>query len=193
MKAKQPIRQLADLTRDARNANKGTKRGAEAIARSLKAYGAGRSILIDRKGRIIAGNKTVENAGAAGLNDVQVVQTDGKRLIAVQRMDLDLERDKAAKELAIADNRTAEVNLEWDGPALSELGKEVDLSQFFTGEELEALISDEPKLTETQKELKPKAFVRVLVSVPIERAAEAKEFIDRLSGIPEIEIDYSAN
>lgn len=187
------VRKLSDLVPDARNANAGTKRGAEAISKSLKDYGAGRSILIDRKGRIIAGNKTVENAKAAGLEDVQVVQTDGKRLIAVQRTDLDLEKDVAAKELAIADNRTGELDLAWSGTALSEIGQDVDLGKFFSDEELLALTSDAPRLKEIDKELRPKSYVRVLLSVPVERAAEAKQFIDQLSGIPEIEIDYSAN
>ena len=60
-------KRIADLTQDAHNANRGTVRGAKAIAASLKDYGAGRSILLDRNGVIIAGNKTAENAGAAGM------------------------------------------------------------------------------------------------------------------------------
>jgi hypothetical protein len=38
---------LAGLVPDARNANKGTARGAAMIAGSLEKYGAGRSILCD--------------------------------------------------------------------------------------------------------------------------------------------------
>lgn len=58
---------LADLTPDARNANKGTKRGADMINRSLGELGAGRSILVDKNGKIIAGNKTTEGAAAIGI------------------------------------------------------------------------------------------------------------------------------
>jgi hypothetical protein len=90
------ISKLSDLTPDARNANKGTERGNSRIERSLRQYGAGRSILIDKKGRIIAGNKTVENAAAIGLEEVTVVQTDGKRIIAVQRTDLGPARKPSA-------------------------------------------------------------------------------------------------
>ena len=127
-------KRIDELLPDAKNANKGTARGKAMIEASLKAYGAGRSILIDKHGRIIAGNKTAENAGAAGMQDVLIVQTDGKKLIAVQRMDLDLEADKTARELAIADNRASEVSLDWDTATLQEL--DVDLANFWTEEEL---------------------------------------------------------
>ena len=89
-------KKIGDLVPDDRNANKGTERGQQMIENSLRTFGAGRSILLDKNGKIIAGNKTVENAGAIGLEDVLVVQTNGNRLVAVQRMDLDLDRDERA-------------------------------------------------------------------------------------------------
>jgi DNA modification methylase len=135
------ITKIADLVPDDQNATKGTERGHAMIEQSLRQYGAGRSILIDREGRIIAGNKTVENAGAVGLEDLVVVQSDGKRLVAVQRMDLDLKRDKAAKEMAIADNRSGEINLEWAGDVLMEMGKDIDLTPFFSAKELAAIVA----------------------------------------------------
>ena len=134
--AAKQIRRISDLVADDRNANKGTARGRSVIAQSLKDNGTGRSILIDRKGRIIAGNKTVENAGAIGLKDLIVVQSDGSKVIAGQRTDLDLKRDGRAKALAIADNRAAELNLDWDGAVLAELGQEIDLTLFFSSKEI---------------------------------------------------------
>lgn len=127
---------LSALTPDAKNANRGSERGSQMIERSFRNYGAGRSILLDKHGRIIAGNKSAEAAGSIGMEDVLVVPSDGKRLIAVQRMDLDLLTDKAAKELAIADNRAGELSLDWDPEALKELDDEIDLGQFWTPEEL---------------------------------------------------------
>jgi hypothetical protein len=53
---------LSDLKPDPQNANRGTDRGRDALARSLREYGAGRAVLIDRRGCVIAGNKTVEQA-----------------------------------------------------------------------------------------------------------------------------------
>lgn len=127
---------LSQLTPDSRNANKGTARGRKMVADSLKRYGAGRSILLDRNGHIIAGNKTAEGAKAIGLEDVQVVKTDGTKLVAVQRTDLDI-NDRKARELAIADNRAAEVGLEWDVDVLKELEAEgIEMEPFFDEREL---------------------------------------------------------
>ena len=130
---------ISDLLLDERNANKGTERGNAMIEQSLRQYGAGRSVLIDKKGRVIAGNKTLENAAAMGLEDLIVVQTDGQKVVAVQRMDLDLAKNPRARELAIADNRTGQVNLEWEPLILGELRTELDLKPFFSDSELDGL------------------------------------------------------
>jgi hypothetical protein len=189
-----PVMKLSDLKLDERNANKGTARGRKALDKSLRDYGAGRSILLDSKGRVIAGNKTLEAARESDLaKDVLIVRTDGSQLVAVQRTDLDLAKDSKAKALAIADNRVAELDLDWDVTELQAIGKDVDLSNFFSEEELASLLTDVARLPERTQELKPKTFVRVLVSVPIECAAEAKGLIDGLALIDGIEIDYSAN
>jgi hypothetical protein len=132
-------RKIGTFLPDSRNANKGTERGQQMIEESLRKYGAGRSILIDKHGTIIAGNKTLENADAIGLEDVLVIQTDGTKLVAVQRMDLDLGKDERAKSLAIADNRAGRVSLEWDAEVLMGLAAELDMGQFFTAEEFAKL------------------------------------------------------
>jgi DNA modification methylase len=133
---------VTDLTPDNKNANKGTTRGNKAIAASLKELGAGRSILIDADGRVIAGNKTLAGAIAAGIQDVQVVQSDGSSIIAVQRTDISLDSE-AGRKLAIADNRTAQLNLDWDADALAQLSEEFDLSGYFTDSELRNIIPPE--------------------------------------------------
>ena len=132
-------KKLVDLTPDTRNANKGSPRGNQMIEDSLRQYGAGRSILLDKHGRIIAGNKTAENAGAIGMEDVLVVQSDGTRLVAVQRTDLDLD-DPRTRQLAIADNRAGQVSLDWDSDVLKGLVDDgVDLAPFWTADELATL------------------------------------------------------
>ena len=144
---------LRDLTPDSKNANKGTPRGQQLIEQSLREYGAGRSILIDKNGKIIAGNKTAENFGAIGLEDVLVVQTDGSKLVAVQRMDLDL-NDKAAQELAIADNRAGQVSLDWDIDVLKDL--DVDLAKFWSSEELAVMLQEPvPELLTDEDDVPP--------------------------------------
>lgn len=118
--AKKAITKLSELTPDANNYNKGTEFGGGLIEKSLRKLGAGRSILLDKNGKVIAGNKTLENAVNAGFgdDDLIVVQTTGKQIVAVQRMDLDLD-SRMGKEMALADNATAKANIEWDTEALS--------------------------------------------------------------------------
>ena len=133
---------VADLTPDASNANRGTERGRYALEASLRKYGAGRSILIDRNGRIIAGNKTAETAADVGIDDVIIVQTDGRQIVAVQRTDLDLD-SKEARELAYADNRVGELDLSFDPEQLlADLQAGVDLSAFWRQDELDELLAD---------------------------------------------------
>jgi hypothetical protein len=136
------IPHLDALTADPQNSNLGTERGREALAQSLREFGPGRAILIDRHGNIIAGNKTVEAAKRLNI-PLQVVKTDGDVLVAVQREDLDLTTDPRAKRLAIADNRVAEVDLAWNGNVLKKLQAEgLDLSAFWTGEEFAAQFAE---------------------------------------------------
>jgi DNA modification methylase len=135
-----PTVKIATLTRDARNANKGTQRGAAMLEKSLRDLGAGRSILIDKNGAVIAGNKTLETAAGIGLEDCIVVKSDGKRLVAVQRTDIDIDSPEG-RSLAIADNRTGQVNLDWDASVLADLGAELDLTQFWKPDELAELLA----------------------------------------------------
>jgi hypothetical protein len=67
---------IAQLVLDERNANKGTKRGRELLGESLERYCAGRSVVVDRHDRVIAGNKTVEAARAAGMKSIAVIESD---------------------------------------------------------------------------------------------------------------------
>lgn len=106
------------LVPDNHNFNKGTQYGDHLMDESLRQFGLGRSILIDKNNRIIAGNKTTEKAGELGFDDVLVVETDGKTLVAVKRTDIDLD-SKAGRELALADNATSKANLDWDDEALA--------------------------------------------------------------------------
>lgn len=106
MKDTKDIKTLADLTPDGDNFNRHTEFGQKLLEDSLRKFGAGRSILVDKDGNIIAGNSTTETAAAIGMEDVIVVPTDGKKLVVVQRTDLSLDSPEG-REMALADNMTA--------------------------------------------------------------------------------------
>jgi DNA modification methylase len=128
------ITKLSDLKPDPKNANLGTERGRDMLRKSITDYGTGRSILVDKNGVIIAGNKTAEAAKEINhRKPIRVIQTKGDELIVVQRTDLDI-GSKKARSLAIADNRVAELDLKWSPDILGTL--DIDLGDFFKDSEL---------------------------------------------------------
>jgi hypothetical protein len=132
---------IKELNFDKRNANKGTARGRKALDQSLKSYGAGRSILIDKNNKIIAGNKTIESATEQGFDNVRVIETDGTEIIAVKRTDLSLD-DKKARGLALADNRVAQLDLDWSAEELSKCSIDGVIDDlFFTQEEIDDIVN----------------------------------------------------
>lgn len=123
--AKKTPTKLSELIPDDKNFNKGSEFGNSLISKSLSKFGAGRSILIDKNNRIIAGNKSVENAAAIGLEDVQIIESDGKRIIAVKRTDIDLDSPEG-REMALADNASAKANIVFDAELIeAEVGEAV--------------------------------------------------------------------
>lgn len=147
---------VSEIKLDAKNANKGTKRGREFIEGSLKKYGLGRSILLDKDGSVIAGNKTLEAFRKSGGKEIVVVGSRGDQLIAVQREDLTI-NSKTGRSLAIADNRASELDLEWDAEVLASLDLKMD--DLFKDSDLRKILGDlapeieapEPQLDKAEK------------------------------------------
>lgn len=130
-----------DFREDPRNANKGTQRGHKMLETSIEQFGAARSIVADRDGFIPAGNKTREALIAAGMCKAIVVETDGNTPIVVKRTDWRLsDKASAARRYAYADNRVAEVDLEWDQGVIAEDVGEMDLSQWFSADDLNSIL-----------------------------------------------------
>ena len=117
---------IEELRQDNLNFNKGTYEGEVLIKKSLERFKAGRSVLIDKNGRIIAGNKSQQAAIAAGIKKVRVIETTGDELVAVKRTDIDI-NTKKGRELALADNATTKVNLVFDHVELEKEMFECDL------------------------------------------------------------------
>ena len=128
---------ITSLVGDHKNARRRTDRSSQLIKESLQKYGAARSIVIDEDNRILAGNGTIEGAKQAGIKNVRIIETDGTEIIAVKRTGLS-EDEKVG--LALADNRTADLS-EWDAEMLHQLSQEHDISDWFTQEDLDDLLS----------------------------------------------------
>lgn len=101
---------VVDLIPDDKNFNEGTDQGKLLLEQSLRQLGAGRSVLIDKDNRIIAGNKTVGAAIEIGIDDLIIVESKGDTIVAVKRTDLDL-NTKKGREMALADNSIAKNNI----------------------------------------------------------------------------------
>ena len=110
------------LIPDNKNFNKGTEYGQHLVEESLRKFGAGRSVLLDKNNRLIGGNKVIENAAIIGLDKVIIVETDGNQIVAVKRKDIDLDTAKG-REFALADNATGKANLAWDIDIITEQAK----------------------------------------------------------------------
>jgi hypothetical protein len=140
MKSKQNENiKATSLIADDKNFNKGSENGAEMIRKSFQKFGAGRSILLDKNNRIIAGNKSVEYSG---IEDVLIVESDGTQLIAVKRTDIDLDSPQG-REMALADNASAKANIVFDAELIeAELGEAVCVEWGIAQKEIEPNYDD---------------------------------------------------
>lgn len=99
------------ITFDKHNYRKHSDKNKSLIRKSLEECGAGRSIITDKNGEIIAGNGVYEQAKALNI-PVKIIETDGSELVVVKRTDLATE-DEKRKKLALMDNSASD-QVEWD-------------------------------------------------------------------------------
>lgn len=190
------VKKLSDLQPDTRNANKGTARGQKQIIGSIQRNGFGRSGLLDKNGRIVAGNKTTEAAAEVFGVEVEpiIVQTDGRRPVYVQRTDLDLDDpdpNNPARQLAYEDNLSSTFSFQLDpevveldlesgfdfesiGVGTGELSEMIEAS--LLADEITKSLSGKPtsndrKLGDPQKQIKPVLYVDEIAT--FERAIKA--------------------
>lgn len=147
---------IESLVPDNKNFNKGTQYGDHLMDESLRRFGLGRSILIDKNNRIIAGNKTAEKAADIGFTDVVVVEVDGNQLVAVKRKDIDLDSAKG-RELALADNATGKANLCFDTDLIMQEAEKFDFDPEDWGIPMEQ--PEEEQQEDGKKEISTKLIV----------------------------------
>lgn len=122
---------MTEIKFDKRNYRIHNQKNKDLIKRSLEKYGAGRSILVDSEGEIIAGNGVYEQAKALNI-PIREVETDGSELVVVVRKDLKTE-DQARKELAVMDNSTSDssenniklLEMDFEMPKLKDMGIDI--------------------------------------------------------------------
>ena len=148
---------ISDLIPDDKNANKGTEYGKHLMDKSFRQFGAGRSILVDKNNKIIAGNKSTEQCAEIGIEDVIIIESDGTKLIAVKRTDIDI-NTKQGRELCLADNSTGKANLEWDKDMVNALASTFEIDAKDWGIPDFAEKEDEPE-PEPIKEISKKLII----------------------------------
>jgi hypothetical protein len=98
---------IGDLEVDPGNLRQHDARSDSGIEASLKRFGPARSIVVDGKGVVRAGNGTLEAARRVGITDVLVVEPKPGQLVAVRRSDWS---PSEATGYAISDNRLTDLS-----------------------------------------------------------------------------------
>lgn len=132
---------LSDVLPDPQNANKHKTRGQSTLEQSLRKRGFFRPTAAFGKGVdkpvMGAGNLTQETAISIGMDDAIFVYSDGTKPIIHVRTDV-APGSKEAVQLALEDNRIAELSLDWDVEVLAGLDADV-LDGLWTADELSDL------------------------------------------------------
>lgn len=148
-----------EIKYDQHNYRDHDERNLSLIKKSIQRCGAGRSILLDKNGEIIAGNATYKTLQELGI-PVKIIPTDGKTAIALQRTDLD-SNSRKRKELAAFDNSTSDgvrwnadnLAADFDLAELPELG--IEGLQVVEPEPEEIVEDEAPALGEAPTRVKP--------------------------------------
>lgn len=170
---------ISDLIADDKNFNKGSEFGNSLIEKSFRKFGAGRSILIDKNNRIIAGNKSVENAIAIGMEDVQIVESDGTKIIAVKRTDIDLDSAEG-REMALADNASAKANIVFDAEVIeAEVGEAICIEWGMpqSTKDIDYSILDDEDVDDQLKDMTNGVKKAIQIEFEAEHYEQAKELV----------------
>jgi len=133
---------IADLVPDQANVRVRDERAKRTLQASLTQFGPARSIVVDGKNVVRAGNGTLEAAEAAGVTEAVVVEPKPGQLVVVKRGDWTATEGQA---YSIADNRIGDLAT-WDDTGLAEILRSLESEDFdlgtvgFTSDEVDELI-----------------------------------------------------
>lgn len=123
---------ISELKLDPKNANRHSEYGTRLLENSVRENGFGRSILISNDNVVIAGNGTVEAGAAIGMENVQIIENDGTKIIAVRRTDVKSGTAEFEK-LALADNIVAMKNIVLDAEVVEAIAEEFPETKAWAG------------------------------------------------------------
>ena len=132
-----PKTKLSTFRTQRQNANAHTPRGLGMLANSIGKDGWIGGLTVAADGETFDGSARLETL-ADLMPDAEpiVVHTDGQRPVVVVRDDIPSADDPRAKRLGIAANRVQQVDYAPDAAVLAQLASEIDLTQFWSKEEL---------------------------------------------------------
>ena len=177
---KDEIVSIDDIQRDPRNTRRHGERNRDLIAQSLREVGPARSIAIDEKNVLMAGEGVTTAAKQIGITKVRIIDANADELIAVRRKNL---TEEQKRRLSLFDNRAGEL-AEWDADALrAERDAGVFLDDLFTEDELANLIPDDPDEKVMQISIeKPTDVAWVLCAIPVTEWARYQAHVEALQG-----------
>lgn len=172
---------MEKITFDKRNYRRHDEKNKRVIRKSLEELGAGRSVVIDKEGALIAGNGVYEQAQKLKM-PVRVVETDGSELVVVKRTDL-ATGDEKRKRLALADNVASDLS-DFDNDLLQEDFTIEELGDWGLEFEQDDVIEGEQKKP-TNSELNADDFgdkVKMTLAFTIEEHAFVQQKLSEIGG-----------
>lgn len=137
------IDDISNYQPDKENANRHTLRGRTLVHKGMEKRGYARPAFAAKDGTVLGGNlSTLDVAVDIGLGEgkVLVVETDGKLPIIHKRVDVE-PGTEAARLLALEDNRTAEISLDWDAGVLVDFMEQgLDITGLWDETELSVML-----------------------------------------------------
>lgn len=178
-----------ELISDDKNINLGSLEGKEMIEHSFEKHGAGRSILIDKNNKIIAGNKSLDGFVHSEGKKIVIVETTGDTLIAVKRTDIDID-SKEGREMAIADNQTSKVNYVMDAEVVQMLSGEHEINTTEWGIEFD---DDGTQKRIIEEDLRPFTKTHILLSFPPQLLIDIAPHLEAIRKIRGVEVEQASN
>lgn len=125
------------------NRNKHKERGMGVLESSMRKLGYVAPMTASADGEIIDGSARLETSAIVFDDDVLVVEHDGQRPIVMVRTDIPNADTPEARQIAIAANRIASLNLDWDVEGLlADAASGLDLSGLFAQSELDEMLAE---------------------------------------------------